>query len=153
VDDLTRMLDAEEIEALRAVYDSEQLRAANAKAFADTYPPMAPWADASAAVFFRNGPLAPRERELCLVTLLTHRAPGLSLSNHIYWAIMEGVSIAELCEAIGLAGGYGGLPTYSNGVLVLHRTLKVLRQVATRPERDSRAVLAALIQDFAGVSL
>jgi alkylhydroperoxidase/carboxymuconolactone decarboxylase family protein YurZ len=147
------MLDAEEIDRLRAAYDPNQLRAANAKAFADTYPPIAPWADAAAAVFFRSGPLAPRERELCLVTLLTHRAPGLSLSNHIYWALMEGVSIAELCEAIGLAGGYCGLPAYSSGVLVLQKSLKVLRRVAAQPERDSRAVLAALVQDFVGVSL
>lgn len=153
MNDLTRILDAAAIEALRAAYDSNQLRAANAQAFSETYPPLAPWAQSAAAVFFRNGPLAPRERELCLLTLLTHRAPGLSLSNHIYWALMEGVSVAEICEAIGLAGCYGGLPTFSAGVLVLQKTLEVLRRVAAQSERDSRAVLAALVHAFAGVEL
>ena len=151
--DLTRMLDAAEIERLRASFDSDHLRAANARAFEETYPPLAPWAQAAAAVFFRNGPLAPRERELCLVALLAHRAPGLSLSNHVYWALMEGVSVAQICEAIGLAGCYGGLPTYTSGVLVLRRTLEVLRRVAALPERDARAVLAALVLEFAGLSL
>lgn len=153
MNDLTTMLTFDAIARLRSAYDPEKLRAANAKAFADTYPPMAPWAEAAAAVFFRTGPLSARERELCLVTLLAHRAPGLSMSNHVYWALMEGVSVAELCEAIGLAGGYGGMPTYSSGVLALHRTLTVLQRVAAEPQHDSHAVLAALVQDFAGVSL
>jgi alkylhydroperoxidase/carboxymuconolactone decarboxylase family protein YurZ len=135
------------------VYDPDDLRAANARAFAETYPPLAPWAETAAAVFFRPGALAPRERELCLVTLLSHRAPGVSLSNHIYWALMEGVTVSELCEVIGLAGCYTGLPTYSSGVLVLHRTLHTLNRLAEEPECDSRAALAALVREFVGLSL
>lgn len=153
LEDLTRLLNDSEIETLRAKYNPEQLRAANARAFEQIYPPLAPWAQAAASTFFRNGPLRPRERELCLITLLAHRAPGVSLANHVYWALMEGVTIAEICEAIGLAGCYGGLPTYTNGVLVLQRTLHILRHLAADTAHDSQAVLAKLVQELAGTTL
>ena len=153
MDDLIRVLEPDAIARLRSAYNPEQLRQANARAFAETYAPIAPWAESVASVFFRQGPLAAPERELCLITLLAHRAPGLSLSNHVYWALMEGVNVAQICEAIGLAGCYGGLPTFTNGVLVLRTTLEVLQRVANEHERDSRAVLAALVREFAKVTL
>ncbi len=151
--DLTQMITSAELTRLREAFDPEVLLRANSGAFATVYPRLASWGENVGELFFAPGPLAPRERELCLVTLLTQRSPGLSLGNHVYWALMEGVTVEQICQAVGLAGCYGGLPTYTQGVFTVHRTLTVLKKLAPASERGPETVLRALVEAFAGLSL
>ncbi len=147
--DLTNIVTSAELAVLRAAYSSESLLAANAAAFAQVYPRLAPWGELTGSLFMASSPLAPRDRELALIALLSQRAPGLSMSNHIYWGLMEGLTVTQLCEIIGLSGCYCGLPTYTQGMLTLHRTLVVLQRMAsTECDRSSTRVLSALVAEF-----
>lgn len=150
--DLTRLITEQELSRLREAFDEGVLLRANTSAFAAVYPPLADWGQSVGRLFFGPGPLCPRERELCLVTLLAQRAPGISLANHVYWALMEGVSVEAICQAVGLAGCYGGLPTYTQGVFTVQRTLTVLGRLAAGDERGPEAVLRALVAAFASPS-
>jgi alkylhydroperoxidase/carboxymuconolactone decarboxylase family protein YurZ len=150
---LTTIVTDEELARLRSAYSSDSLLAANAGAFAEVYPRFAPWGDTVGRLCFETSPLAARDRELALITLLAHRSPGLSMANHVYWGLMEGLTVIQVCEVIALVGCYCGLPTYTQGVLTLKRTLQTLREVASEEDRTSMRVLSALVAGFANERL
>jgi alkylhydroperoxidase/carboxymuconolactone decarboxylase family protein YurZ len=150
---LTTIATDSELARLRAAYTSESLLAANAGAFAEVYPRFAPWGETIGRLCFETSQLAARDRELALISLLAHRSPGLSMSNHIYWGLMEGVTVVQICEVVALVGCYCGLPTYTQGVLTLGRTLQTLKRIAAEDDRTSTRVLAALVAEFANERL
>ena len=150
---LTTIVTDSELARLRAAYSSESLLAANAGAFAEVYPRFAPWGETTGRLCFETSPLEARDRELALITLLAHRSPGLSMSNHVYWGLMEGLTVVEICEVVALVGCYCGLPTYTQGVLTLKRTLQTLQRLASEEDRTSLRVLAALVAEFANERL
>jgi alkylhydroperoxidase/carboxymuconolactone decarboxylase family protein YurZ len=152
--ELTTILSAAEVDLLRVAYDPKTLLAANAGAFARIYPRLAPWPATVGKLCFESSPLAPRDRELALISLLTQRSPGLSMSNHIYWGLMEGVTVVEICEVIGLVAQYCGMPTYTTGVMTLQRTLLALKRVAANEaDRSASHVLSTLVTEFSGQAL
>ena len=65
---------------------------------------------------YRSTPLAPRDRERCLIVMLAERHQTLTLGIHIYWGLMEGLHLPEICQTLLLAGGYSGIDTYSMGL-------------------------------------
>ena len=148
MDDLNQLLTKEEIDQLRSAYDAHAVFDLKVQVTAAVYPPHEPWAAMHADSFFRHGPLEGRQRELCLVTLLAYRSPGLSLAFHIYGSLMEGASVPELCHAIGISGGYGGMPAYVAGMRTAKRTLQALKEVATDPASDLMSVFRALVAAF-----
>jgi alkylhydroperoxidase/carboxymuconolactone decarboxylase family protein YurZ len=151
--ELTSILSEAELAALRAAYDPTTLLNANKSALARVYPRLLPWQTMVGSVFFQDSPLAPRDRELALITLLAHRSPDVALSDHIYWGLMEGVSVLEVCEVVGLTGQYCGMPTYTQAILTVFRTLTVLKRLATSADPGTAAVHDALIREFVGVEL
>ena len=62
---------------------------------------------------------------------------------------MEGLSVDEIYQAIGLSGVYAGLPAYTEAIAVVRKTLGVLKRVAGMPVPDPRS---ALIEIQAAVS-
>jgi hypothetical protein len=67
---------------------------------------------------------------------------------HVYAALMEGASVAEICEAVGLSGCYGGLPTYIDAMATVRKTLTVMKQMAGEPEPHVKAVTLQLAAAF-----
>jgi alkylhydroperoxidase/carboxymuconolactone decarboxylase family protein YurZ len=151
--ELTTIVSEADLAVLRAAYDPNTLLNANKAALARVYPRLLPWQTMLGSVFFQDSPLAPRDRELALISLLAHRSPDLALSDHIYWGLMEGVSVVEICEVVGLTGQYCGMPTYTQAVLTLFRTLTVLKRLATSADPGTAAVHHALISEFVGAAI
>jgi alkylhydroperoxidase/carboxymuconolactone decarboxylase family protein YurZ len=151
---LVQLLTTADLDRLRSVYDKRVFLTANQDAFSSAYAPLGPWADAAGAILSADTPIAPQVRELCLITLLAYRAPGLSLATHVYWGLMEGATAEQVCHAVSFAGCYGGFPTLATGLVVVKRTLLLLKGLAveTTPCASDR-VLAALAQEFASINL
>ena len=151
---LEQLISKSEIERLRSTYDSNVFLTANRRAFATAYPPLAVFAEAAGSLLSAETPIEPKVRELCLITLLAYRSPGLSLATHVYWGLMEGVTLQQVCHAASFAGCYGGLPQLATSLLAINRTLLVLKRLANESTvRGSEAVLTALAHEFAGVDV
>lgn len=149
---LVAMLDPNEVETLRRAYDSQQLLDTNSNSFANLYPPFAAWQQTVGTLFFGSEPLSARERELCLVALLA-QTPGPSLATHVYWGLMEGLTIDQIMHAVGLSSCYGGLPVLTRGMFIIQKTLGVLKKVAAAGDCAPSAVMTALIAEFVGSSV
>lgn len=130
---------------LRATYDPRVLFAAATGTLARMHPPGAPYTGAIGAAQYEGGPLAARDRERCLIALLAAQKERMTLAVHIYWGLMEGLSIAEVAHTLLLTGIYAGTPAYANGLLVLEATRGQLAAAAAAGECGSAAVLGRLV--------
>lgn len=153
LENLATVLSTAELEKLRAGYDKRGFLEANQHAFSDAYPPLGPWTSAAATLLYGDDPLSPKQRELCLITLLAYRAPGLALATHVYWGVMEGLTVEQVCHAVSLAGCYGGFPTLAEAFVVLKRTLAVLHGLVAGSSCDSKTVLTAIVREFGKTAL
>lgn len=147
MENLAQILTREKLERLRAHYRSSAVLDLKVQATSVAHPPHAPWVEAIRASFYERSALPGRERELCIIALLAYRAPT-SLGTHVYAGLMEGLSVEEICEAIGISGCYGGLPAYTDGVTVVRKTLAVLERIAGAPNPDPRTVLMSLVAEL-----
>lgn len=146
--DLTTILRESDLTALRSAYDPQQLVGANKTGVGQMYPRHAPWQATVGSLFYADSPLAPRDRELALIALLTQSSPGIALATHIYWGLMERLTVVQVCEVVGLTAAYCGMPTYTAGLVTLQRTLNVLRHRAESSERGPSDVWRALVAEF-----
>lgn len=154
MENLADVVSSTELALLRAGYDKQAFLGANQNAFVDAYPPLASWIQATSKLLYADGPITTQQRELCLITLLAYRAPGLALATHVYWGLMEGLRPEQVCHAASLAGCYGGFPTLGDALVVIKRTCSVLKRLAAdETARASSTVLAALVREFANVTL
>jgi len=139
--DLRTLLSEDELGTLRAQFDAAVLSEAASTPFSMLYPPLEAWVKETSATFFDRSRLAPRDRERCIVALLTvNGGLPMSLAIHIYWALMEGLSVGEVCETIGLVGAYGGVQRVAFGMTVLQRTLGVLQRCAQSNAKSANVV-------------
>jgi alkylhydroperoxidase/carboxymuconolactone decarboxylase family protein YurZ len=146
--DLRTILSDEQLARLRASYDGPAFVRAQVRAFATAYPPLTMWNEAIADTFYSHAsPLAPIDRERCIVAMLAHGGHHLPLAFHVYCALMEGVSPEAVCHIVGLAGCYGGVDRAGAGLQTVENTLRCL---STLPEHACEAtrVHAALVETF-----
>jgi alkylhydroperoxidase/carboxymuconolactone decarboxylase family protein YurZ len=143
--ELSAILTERDLEQLRAGYDGHALIELKVAATSAPHSALAPWVSAIGSTFFGDTALAARDRELCLITLLSFRAPGISVCTHVYAGLMEGLSVQEICQAVGLAGCYGGLPAYTESIGAVRKTLSILKRCVERSTCDTRSVLDATI--------
>lgn len=145
--DVTQMLTSEEIDRLRRAFDGAGLVKANVVAMEAAYAPLRAWGEA-ASMFYDDGPLTARERELCLIVLLSVNAPEISLADHVYWALMEGATPAAICQAVGLAGCYAGMPALTRGMMTTIKVFNVLKRMAAAPDHGAERVFAELMREL-----
>jgi alkylhydroperoxidase/carboxymuconolactone decarboxylase family protein YurZ len=146
--DFAQLLDDRQLARLRVAYAPPVMRTAMLNAIAVGYPPLLPWNEAIAKTFYDDPePLSAANRERCLIALLTHTGPQLSLAIHVYWGLMEGLSVAEVCHIVGLAACYGGVPRLALGLPVVERTLRVLSTLEGA-QVDSQSVLLTLVSEY-----
>jgi alkylhydroperoxidase/carboxymuconolactone decarboxylase family protein YurZ len=145
--ELREILDEVQLQQLRAAYDPAVMRAAMLEAIGRTYPPLDEWNRAIAATFYGDdGPIAPRDRERCLIALLTQSGPELSLAIHCYWGLMEGLTVPEVSHTIGLAASYAGVPRLAFGLPLLERVLTRLAAIEPTGGYGSARILRLLLE-------
>ncbi len=147
MDDLRTLIDDKSVLALRGAYSSTAMRAAMTGKLHLAYPPMHPWTEGTEATFYATDHIADRDRERCLIALLTVTGPPLSMAIHIYWGLMEGIDMPEICHVIALAACYGGVPKLAPAFAVLQRLGPLLADLAAR-DAEPTDVLDALAEDF-----
>jgi alkylhydroperoxidase/carboxymuconolactone decarboxylase family protein YurZ len=154
MENLSALITPSELEQLRTAYDKRAFLGANQNAFVEAYPPLASWIQATSNLLYADGPISTQQRELCLITLLAYRSPGLALATHVYWGLMEGLSLEQVCHAASIAGCYGGFPTLGDAIVVIKRTCSVLKRlVGDDSTRASSTVLAAIVREFASTTV
>lgn len=153
MDDLRTLLSDEALARLRAAYDSVVMLNANVRAMSETYPPLAAWLRSTGEELFGHGAvLAPRDRERCIIAVLARSSPPLSFAMHLYWGLMEGLSVNEVCATVSLVACYGGLPELSHSTRVLGRVLRVLGRVAEERDPSTERVFKAIIDELSPVA-
>lgn len=146
--DLAAALTPEALAALRAAYSAPFMLEASRRAVAFPHPASAPYVEAVIKGFYDAARMAPRDRERVLVALLASQsnAPSLLLAVHLYWGLMEGLSVADLADTLGLSGVYTGLGHYTAGLKTLRVTLDALVELTAKPDAklDAATVVGAL---------
>ncbi len=143
------------LQALRQAYQRADFYEMMKRPLEQLYKRTASYADAIEADFYyREDPANPnddnqaspdpglltiRERELCLITLLTAQGAKYELALHIYLALMEGVLPTAIVNVMFLAGVYGGVPFFADGLATAVGTLRALEARATQANADLSA--------------
>lgn len=146
---LQTMLSASKLDLLRSKYEPAFMVKSNVEAIAAIAPRYVGWNEAVGATFYApDAPVKPIDRERCLIALLTISGPEISLALHVYWGLMEGLSVEEIAHVAALAGCYGGLPRSMFGLQTIHRTLDALARI-DEGDGSPPAVFRALAAELA----
>lgn len=150
--DLRTHLTEESVAALVAAYKPETMLEASRLAVALPFPPNEGYVDWIINNLYDGKRIASRDRERTLIALLASQstASSLLLAVHLYWGLMEGLSIAEIADTLALAGVYMGLPHYTAALDTLRDTLKTLRELTATADAplDAMRVVGALRATF-----
>ncbi len=148
---LAGSLDLRKLALLRSAYVASEMASANVRGIGELAPDLERWNAEIARTFYGSGgPLAPVNRERCLVTLLAHTGPLLPFGVHVYWGLMEGLTVEELCQIVGLVGCYGGLPKCVQGLLALDKVLGLLDRMTGDVAPRAQEVLRGLVTELGG---
>lgn len=147
--DIRTILSDAHLGALRQGYDRASMTSAMVTAIEGRYPPLAAWNREIERLFYReDSPLAPRDRERCLIALLAQSGPPLSLAVHLYWGLMEGMCADEICHTLTLTACYGGVPRLAEAFPALERVLAVVEASAAAGVVDAGSLLTRILNDF-----
>ena len=115
-------------------------------AFNRRYPPLASWSQSIDATFYAPPePMTPSDRERCLIAMLTCTGAALPLGIHMYWGLMEGLSLNEIASIAALAAVYAGVPKLVTGFAVMEIVAKTLRDLGEGDALGPAQVVAALV--------
>lgn len=147
--DLRTLLSDRELASLRTDFDAAVLSQAASTPFSILYPPLEGWVKETSATFFDRSTMPARDRERCIIVLLTiNGGLPMSLAIHIYWALMEGLSIDDVCQTIALIGAYGGVQRVAFGMTTLQKMLGVLRNSVQAGNTSSAAIVETFITEL-----
>jgi len=147
--DLRTQLNDDSLAELRSAYDRAAMLLAASSPCAVLYPPLDPWMRETGSTIYDRSHLAPRDRERCIIALLI-AGGGLqtSVAIHIYWGLMEGLSVDDVCQTIGIVGAYGGMQRVAFGLATLQRVLDMLNGSVTSGELASTVVVARFMAEL-----
>lgn len=151
--DVRSLLTEAQISVLRQNYNRALMNVVATKLVAAPYPPIAGLVAYAAERFYNDAPpvLTLVDRERCLIAIFAAgRRPPFALAVHVYWGLMEGMTVEETAEIIALSALYGGIDIVTDGMRTLSDTLK---QLATASDAggeaaQSQALLPALVATF-----
>lgn len=128
---VTEILSDEAIALLRAGFDRELMYAIVRKTLNGPYPAVAPWTEfLMGNLYDGDGPLGHTQRELIVISQLCAQGFVAPLATHIYWGLVEGLSPAEIAQAIILTGAYAGAQKYVVGIRVMGQMMRMLAECA-----------------------
>lgn len=154
--DVTKVLLPSEIDALRDSYDPEQLSNLATRALVEKFPASGLWVHTIQKILFKdddNGgkpllDLPARERELCLITLMSAQHLGMELGVHIYWGIMEGLEPREIAALMTLVGVYAGLSRFEAALSVMMKAVQAMHEAAECNQTDVLGVINQMLTAF-----
>ncbi len=111
------------------------------------YEPSSPFVTWVSDRFYREGMFSGKERERVLISVLSD-GPDLTLAIHVYWGLMEGLSVQEVCEVILMTAAYRGIPLYSNKIRVVQRVLALLRDLDDQGSSAPGIAVRSIIQAY-----
>ncbi len=128
---VTEMLSADAIALLRDGFDRNLMYAIVKQTLNTPYPPVAPWTDfIMGDLYDGEGPLSHAQRELIVISQLCAQGFTAPLATHIYWGLVEGLSPAQIAQAITLTGTYAGAQKYVVGIKVMAQMMGMLAECA-----------------------
>lgn len=149
--DLRQILDDAAVARLRAAYVPEAMLSSGRASVADAFPPAAGYVHWVIDHLYDPAVMPPKERERCLIALLGQSDPGtFTLAIHIYWGLMEGLTVSDVLTTLALVGAYGGMQRYAIGQATTRRTLNVLAKLLAAPDATLApgSILVALVEEF-----
>ncbi|MSQ84119.1 MAG: carboxymuconolactone decarboxylase family protein [Myxococcales bacterium] len=151
--DVRSLLTEAQISVLRQNYNRALMNVVATKLVAAPYPPIAGLVAYAAERFYNDAPpvLTPVDRERCLIAIfVAGRRPAFALAVHVYWGLMEGMTVEETAEIIALSALYGGIDIGTDGMRTLSDTLKQLAAAsdAGGDAAQSQVLLPALVAAF-----
>ncbi|MBM4342878.1 MAG: hypothetical protein FJ100_05830 [Deltaproteobacteria bacterium] len=151
--DVRSMLTETQLGVLRGSYRRGVMHMIATKIVAAPYPPASGLVDFAAERFYNEAPpiLTHADRERCLIALFASgRRPAFAMAVHVYWGLMEGLTVDEIAEIISLSALYAGLDVLTDNNRTLGDTLKFLAKTADAggEAAQSQVVLPALVAAF-----
>lgn len=151
--DVRSMLTEDQLAVLRGSYRRAVMDMIATKIVAAPYPPAGALVAFAADRFYNDAPpvLTQADRERCLIAIFAAgRRPAFAMAVHIYWGLMEGLTVGEIAEIITLSALYGGLDVLTDNNKTLADTLKFLAKTADAggEAAQSQVVLPALVNAF-----
>lgn len=83
-------------------------------------------------------------RELVLLTILSRKGNTQFMAIHVYWALMEGLTVEAITNILLLSSYYEGIEVWSWGSGALGQILKVLKAQVATGKVDTMSVIGAL---------
>ncbi len=131
---VTDILTDPELKQLRDQYDPFKAGQAMGGGLVADYPPVGDLIGSIGRTLYpemqnppKTGPLAPADRERCVLAVLGARQENLNLAVHVYLALCYDVSPGESAHILVLAGVYGGLGSFAHSLDVEKQTLTELK--------------------------
>lgn len=137
---ISQMLHPTRLDALRAGYSDKALNELFDAVLPNLYKPSKKYIETILDAFDHNRPsdasptrkaLSPPDRERCIVALLASRGETFTLAMHIYTGLMVGLTPQEIANILMLTGVYAGVSTFTDGLLILGKTLGELQKSTT----------------------
>lgn len=145
---ITTWLATEDLEALKKGFDHAGMIAAT-NGFLDFLNPVgAPYIDNMVNLLYTGDPVSHDDREKILIAILAMRGDPLTLAVHLYWGMMEGLTLAQVGMTLLIVSGYAGVPAYTQSLLTLKTTCQTLKGCIAAGKVSSGDVKNALIATF-----
>lgn len=155
--DITDLLSPAQLGKLKQDYLRTEMTAAISGSLPKLYPAAGPYVAGVLTTFYGNLPsddltnrteLSLHDRERCLIAILASQNDGAALAVHMYFALMEGVSSAEIAHILLLAGTYTGVSHFSRALFVETKMLQQLALIADRPGDKKAGTVVPLLLKF-----
>ena len=149
MDKIDAVLTEDQLKRLRGAYNREGMTQVLSTGMPSLHKTTTKFIHTIRKAFYDNTTaLAPKDRERCLIAVLSARDAGLNLAMHIYMGLMEGLTPHEIADVIFLGGIYTGVDRISDGLNAEFRTLTALSRAAGKEEPSVATVLDELVATF-----
>jgi alkylhydroperoxidase/carboxymuconolactone decarboxylase family protein YurZ len=157
--DITNLLTEDQIAKLHVGYTTALMTAAISSSLPALYPAAAPYLGGVMTSFYGDLPsdsiarerkeLSLLDRERCLIAILASQNDHGALAIHMYFALMEGLSSAEIAHILLLSGTYTGISHFSRGLFVEMMLLRKLAVIADgNGDKTPATIVPSLLKFF-----
>lgn len=149
---LSSLLSDTHLALLRAGYDRDVAYAGALGALSTPVPGAVDWVTSAGSYFFKGkGHMSAERRELCVISMMTVLKMPDQLAIHVYWGLMEGLSIDQIGNALFLGGDYGGIACFQTALRSTQATLVSLQKQAGAAQKTIAERLGSVTEE-AGIA-